>query len=262
MMKKKNVSYRLVNSFTIEINSDFHIEEYKKDGDVTKLVIKDEEIKLKDSFKFRFDERDIEYDINKIVKVDDGTYLLQTDKRNRTTLYILPLLGFLNTCDVKKKFNKKTLEEISKYCYNTYLINAYIGGEGIDSLEGYLYLKFRYSSHKTYQSVELLVTEHPLFVKIIDDRKSFIYIKLRIPGEYMEDIRLFLKGKYSKLSKDLKRNIMNFHKLHQKSNLYQILYKKDEDCNYRKILEKELNTCLKGAELDDVPSLEENLIKI
>lgn len=260
MLKKNGICYSILNSSTIELHTDFYVDEVVDDYNIVELKIRDESIKLKDTFKLPLGERKIPYEVNYITKINNSTYLLQTEIKNKTSQYLLPLLGKLLIPPIaKKQLSFDQIRDMEKYCHQSYLINAYIGGESIDRLDGYMYLKFRFSPHAIYQTVEdTIVKTHPLFVKIIDLGDSYTYIKLRIPKEDLIDVRTCLEGRYSELSKELKAKIIGFYSLNSKSNLFQILYGKDE---YRSLLERALGAIVEG-ELDSIPELNTELIML
>lgn len=264
MLTKNGINYKTINATTLEVSSKFHIEPTIEDFEITKLQIKNETIKLKDTFAFEKEERKLTYEINHIVDTGNNSFLLQSELKNKTSIYILPILRKLCIKDIRRKeeLNASTLREISKYCYNTYFINTLIEGDSIDTVTGNIYLKYMFSTHPTYQNMEHLVsTIHPYFNEVCDMNNRLTYIKFKVPNKYIGDLKCFLEGKYSKLSKELKRDIITFHEVSKKSNLYQILYEKDNpDCKYRQFLEKELGADLQGVELDDIPDAERNLI--
>jgi hypothetical protein len=262
-LKLGKFSLKIVNGSTIELISDVYVEETKINNEITEIRIKEHNIKISDTFTFDLSGVKTSYTITYISKVvsrnGKETYLLHTELRNKATYYVMPLLELLNV-PVKhsKSLEKPTVLEISKYCFNTYLINCYIGSFDGNVLDGYLYLKFRYSSHPTYQLLETLLQDHYLFIESIDD-KEFTYFKFKIPRTHIEDVSTFLDGGYSKLSQLLKNKIILFFKLDKKSTMYQILHKGDE---YRKQLEERVGGNLEGLELETIPTKENELIVI
>lgn len=260
MLKKNGICFKICNSSTIELSTEFYVEPVIRDFNIVELKIKNESIKLKQTFKFPLGDRILPYEINHITKIDNKTYLLHTEVRNKTTQYILPILEKINfQYSVKQQFSKEVLKDLEQYCKNTYLINAYLGGETKNRLDGYLYLKYRFSPHLIYQTLEQnLVNEHPLFVKIIDLGDTFTYIKFRIPIEFMDDVDMILDGRYTKLNNKTKKKIIDFYSLSPKSNLFQILTGGDE---YREQLSKELGFPISG-ELDSIPDINNELIQL
>lgn len=260
MLNKNGICYKICNSSTVELTTEHYVESVIKDFEIVELKIRDESIKLKQTFKFPLGDRILPYEINHITKVNNKIYLLHTEIKNKTTQYILPILGRVSyNYSIKKKFDRDALMDLEQYCKKTYLINAYLGGESIDRLDGYLYLKYRFSPHLIYQTLEEnIVNVHPLFVKVIDLGDTFTYIKFRIPIEFSRDIDLFLQGRYTKLSVQLKRRIVDFYALNPKSNMFQILTGGDE---YRQELTKELGFPIDG-ELDSIPDINNEIIRL
>lgn len=260
MLKKNGICYKICNSSTIELSSEHYIEPIIKDFSIVELRIRDETIKLRQCYKFPLGDRILPYEVNYISKIDNKTYLLHTEIKNKTTQYLLPLLGKVEyPTNIKKTFTKEILDDMQKYCKNTYLINAYLSGDSPERLEGYMYLKFRFSPHLVYQSLEeTLSTSHPLFVSIQDFGDSYTYIKFRIPVEFRNDLQKFLQGSYTQLSLKLKEAIVDFYSLSPKSNMHQILTGGKE---YREQLSKELGALIEG-ELDSIPDINNELIQL
>lgn len=250
-LKLGKLSLKVVNGNTIELSSSVYVEEQVEDEIITQIKdTQNNKIKLKDTFAFDLSGVRSIYEVNHITKILKNTYLLSTELRNKSTYYILPLLEKLSIPrTIRTVIPAGTLEEISRYCAHTYLINCYIGTLDGCILDGNIYLKFRYSSHKTYQTLESLLQDHGLYVETLEEG-NFTIFKFKIPKERKKDIELFLKGKYSQLSEGLKTEIVRFYKLDKLSNMYQILYQGEV---YRKKLEEWLNHDLKGLELESVP---------
>ena len=188
------------------------------------------------------------YEISTILRVEESKFILLTHLKNKTSLYLIPTLGKLELTTAASKLDPKTKDELTHYCQNTYLINAYLVKE-----TDYIDLLYRFSSHETYRLLEECLTGHPRLVKVIDGfkNKEYVIFRFNIPIDYLEDVKLFKKGKYSQMSKQLKRNIIKFHRLDSKSRLYQVLYKREE---LRKLLEEELNAKItESMELDSIP---------
>ena len=261
MINQHGISYKLINSTTLELNTQLYVDCEENDYEIVKLKIKDKEIKLKDTFKFEVGDSTITYEVNHINKISKGVYLLHTELRNKTTQYLLPILGkFTVSKKNLRTLNRADLSEILDYCTNTYLVNAYLEGGSIDTLSGYMYLKMKFSPLSIYQIFEETVIEtHPLFVKIIDNKDSYIYFKFVIPKEFLPDIKTFLQGRYSEMSMDLKKRIIHFYKLTVHSNFYHILEKEGK---YKEDLERELGVSLEGLELDSSPDIEKELIQL
>jgi len=188
------------------------------------------------------------YEVNTIIRLEENSFLLLTHLKNKTSLYILPVLDRLTLTAKASKLDYHTKQEITHYCANTYLINAYLGKDGktIDLL-------YRFSTHQTYRLLEECLLGHPRILKVVDGfkNKEYVIFRFNVPIDYVDDIELFRNGKYSQMSSRLKREIIKFHKFTSKSRVYQVLYKKEE---LRLLLERELAASIsEDSELDSVP---------
>lgn len=260
MLSRNGICYRICNSTTVELTTDKYVEPIIENHKIAVLLIGEEKISLKQSFVFPMSNRTVTYEINHIIKINDNMYLLKTELTNKTSQYILPILEKLPLNQTSKKlFSKDTLEDISRYCKDSYFVNAYLGSYANNELDGYLYLKFRFSPHDIYQAMEdIILHNHPLFCKVIDQKEEYTYYKFKIPIEFREDIKTFLGGKYTELSNVLKFRILKFYLANKESNIYQILYGKDD---YREKLSRELGHPIDG-ELDSIPELINEIIII
>jgi len=256
------ITLTIVSGTTIEVkSSSSYIEETVKDGVITDIRFRDNKISLGDSFNFDMCGVKSLYSIKEIRKISDKLYILNTHFRNKATYYIMPILEYL---EVPKRVRKKndltiaTVHELNKYCLNTYLINCYIGIHGGSIINGHLYLKFRYSNHETYQILENLISEHSLFVKTIE-HNNFTLFKFIVPKQFRKDLVLFLEGKYSQLSGELKSLIIKFHTLRKNSVMYQILHKEGV---LKRQMEALFQTDLSGLELESIPEMKNETIEI
>ncbi len=259
----KKISFTPLNSKTLELETTGVITEIKYSEDIhreiTSITIADDyKITRYGEIKIPQEDRVVCYEINHILQIDKKKFLLLTHLRNKCSTYLLPSLGLLGLSSKAKALNLKTQTEIAHYCYNTYLINAYINPKNLAFLE----LVFRFSTHNTYKLLEECLIEHPRFIKIIDGYKKDDYVAFRmeIPEEYQSDVITFFKGLYSEFSPGLKAEIIRFHRANKKSRLHQILYK---DPKLREFLEKELMATIPHTqELDSIPDRNQELIEI
>lgn len=205
--------------------------------------------------------RYIKYPVNDISIVNEKEFNLHSYKRNKTTTYLLPLLGPMNLVGSHPiDIPRGTQNEYSKYCVNTYLINAYIAQKKPKSI----YLVYRFSEHPTYKTYETLLYKHPKFIKIHEhSNQEFIVFEMDLGEEYREDIKLLMKGKYSELNRTTQVKIMRFYnprmfpESHKK--IAQILLRHKE---YREELSKRLGYNLpEEAELDDIPEPENEYLE-
>jgi len=258
-IKWKKTKLALSNSSCIELTSKNYVEpSYDEQGNIIKLDCKDGRVGLKETFTFNLSGVDTTYEIAKIEKAGLNHFLLITEPRNKTTIYMLPALGIMSVNEKKVREVKGSPYEFTRYGFNSYLVNAYIGIHSQFHLGEYLFLKYRYSNNDVYQLLENYLADHPLFIQP-EESGDFVYMKYRIPAQYKEDIGKFITGKYSRLSKELKSLITEFHELNPESNLYQILTKGDK---YRKKLEKFYDVDMSGLELEALPDIKQETINL
>lgn len=153
------------------------------------------------------------FNIQKIEKLTSGNkknsgYYLRTHKLNKTSQFIVPLLGL----------EKDSLLWDSQFC------NAFIG----HYKEGYgeaIYLLYRFESGEDFNMLDELITSYTYYDKSISPDSYHILFKLEIPSRCKQDIEYILEGKYSFISQEAKLCILNFFKGSKESPMGQILYK-------------------------------------
>ena len=259
----KKVILSPLNSSTLKLETEGVITEIEYsdtiEKDITSITINDfYRITKYGAFKIPFEDREVTYAINHINQVGEKEFTLCSELRNRTTLYILPALNTLPLTPKVKELNVSTQREMSRYCINTYLINAYLSTKKTTVLE----LVYRFSNHSTYKLLEECLMNHPGFIRAVDGYRQDDYVsfKIEIPKEHHIDTTTFLRGLYSELSSKLKTQILKFHRLGKKSRLYQVLYKQEE---LRHHLEEELGIELSPSlELDSIPDRNQEFIEL
>lgn len=252
-----------LNSTTLELTTTGVVTDISYSNDlsreITSITIGDEyRITKYGTIKIPFADRTVIYDINYIRKTNSKKFILLSHLRNRATTYILPCLDILSVTKLNSDIAVETKFEISRYCLNTYLINAYIDSKNPKRLE----LVFRFSSHSTYKQLENCLLDHPEFIKINEGYKKDDYVSfvLGVPEDFQKDVIYFLRGQYSSLSEELKKNILKFHRASKKSRLYKVLYKQ---ADLRTELEEALGTRLNPEqELDSIPDRQQEFIEL
>jgi hypothetical protein len=165
-------------------------------------------------------------------------YILLSHKRNKTCTYLLPSLS------MNKKYTKPYFTGIDNYITWGYLCNCYIHDNK------FLNLVYRWCSNDTFKHLEMILINHPQYV-IKMDQNEFVIFQFRIPDEHLNNVDLFLKGKYSKFTDKLKQQIIHFHQFLANQRVTQTLFKKKE---LRIMWEKELAMSLdENVELDSKP---------
>jgi hypothetical protein len=202
----KNANMIELYTNTIEVPEEINTET----GEIKGITIGNKTIKVGDKFSHGYEEIPSSYEVSKIMKGGDPKvsfrhkYTILSHERVKTTDYILPCLG-----QTKGYFDVEG-----------YLVNAYLGKK-----DNKLYLLYRFAKTKFYDDLEKRLLNHPRLVKIDNSIPGYDVFVYSIPEQHLEDIELFKKGKYSKLSDALKTKIKVFYGLNVKSNLWKILTK-------------------------------------
>lgn len=259
----KKITFIPLSSATLKLETTGVVTDISYSEDISREIIsitinEDYRITKYGAITIPSEDRNIVYEINYIIRTGDKEFLLLSHLRNRTSVYLLPALGVLELTPKTKELNLSTQKEISRYCYNTYLINAYINSENM----GILDLVYRFSNHSTYKLFEDCLMKHSGFIKIVDSYKKDDYVsfKLEIPERFKSEVIPFLRGLYSELSKELKTKIIKFHKANKNSDLFKILFKSPK---LREELEEKLGTTLDiNQELGSIPNRQDEFIDI
>ena len=178
------------------------------------------------------------YNIARIHKISDNSFLIQNSIPTKTKHFILPVLGSFK----------------EDYYYNTLLINCYLSKS-----HNSLYLEYRFISGVMFNLLDKFLREHDQLIRVINPDYSTIIYEMEIPSHYLKDVKLFIEGKYSQFSDRMKKRILTFHKYTQNGETYKILYK---DTSRRKQLEFDYGVEISAdSELFDIPTLEDEYYK-
>jgi len=122
------------------------------------------------------------YEINKIERLNNTTYLVNTSLATKTKQFILPCL---NEGTTNKEY----------FLYDTLLENVYLGASklSLEDSENTLLLLYRYSESELYRQFESRIIKHPMFIKKIDINYYQVMFLFNI-SKYTEDIRKFKYG--------------------------------------------------------------------
>jgi len=177
------------------------------------------------------------YNITKITKISDTSFLISHTIPTETKYFLLPTLG-----DYKQDFS-----------FDDLLINCYLKKGATNCIV----LLYRFIPGTQFNLLDKSLKEHGLFVSLSNPSYTTVAYEMEIPVQYQKDVSIFLKGKYSELSTRLKERILAFHHYNRYGNMAKVLYKNSE---YRKQLEIDLGGNLpKDAELHPIPNLEREL---
>jgi len=174
--------------------------------------------------------------------------------RNKSLGYILPLTFQMGKGKITDYWS------LSNYPQNL-LINSYL-----------VYEKFVYSNciylvykkqvnnpiYKVFETKYL--TGHKNFISQDEDTNDFNIYALRIENNFLDDYKLILQGKYSKISSEAKVQIIRFAQADKNDRIYQVLNK---DPRLKKELEERIGCYIDDdADLSDIIDLNNETLKI
>lgn len=167
----------------------------------------------------------VPYKINSISLNNKGdSYELSSAKLNKSSLFILPMLG-----GTRKLF-----------MFDSLFVNAFIN---INDYKNCICLVYRFSGDPLFLKFEQALKQFRTFKDTFDPSPHFVAFVFDVPTKYEEDYDKFIAGKYSKLTPQFKTRIMDFHSFNIYGEMAQILF---QDEKRRKRLSEEL-----GVELDE-----------
>lgn len=241
----KTIKVKTLDSCRIEIIPDSYVEEtYGEDNQIISLNIGGGlNIAVGDNFVSELETFKIPYKVNFIERCGLAKrYVLISHKRNKSCTYLLPTL-------MMKNYTKSFFTGIDDLSNFGYLINCYIKDNK------FLNLQYRWCSNTSFRKMEMMFVDHPQYT-LKCDNEEFVLFQFRIPDEFLNDVNLFLTGKYSKFTNKLKEQIIKFHRFLPGHRVSQTLYKKKE---LKVFWEKELAMRLDDCELESKPIIKEEL---
>jgi len=152
------------------------------------------------------------YKVNFMYKEDKSKIRINEFEDTMSSIYITPLLG------LKKEH----------LLLDTNFINTYIEHYNFKhNLGEYIYLIYRYIPIGYYAKfIEILQKQKGCINYLKDSDKRFDCFVFKTDEKFINDVKLLLKGKYSKISEEAKKLILNFHnQTNPETPLAQILYK-------------------------------------
>lgn len=156
--------------------------------------------------------------IEKRTSNKDLYYILSIAKRTKSSTFLLPMLG-----------GHKDL-----YFWNVLLLNCFIATtEDKDCIA----LLYRWSSDPLYLKFEKALTKFRSFKRRYDPSPDCVMFIFNVPKKSLRNYIKFINGKYSKMSKQYKFNVLEFHDKDLYDNIGQVLFKTEKR---RLMLEKKL----------------------
>jgi len=196
-------------------------------GNIEQLIFTEEyRIVLGDTLKIRNGSIDYEYDVMYIKQIDNTHFTIESTKKNKSSIFILPLIADKNGSDFLN--------------YSSYFFNSYLYYVGFDTYNdgNHLFVEYRFFDTEFFYEMEKRLTSLPGYIKSIQPNRNFTVYIFKIPELFEKDIKLFLKGKYSSISTTAKARIILFHKVKVKDYIAQIL---SRDKDLRKKMELEFD---------------------
>lgn len=151
------------------------------------------------------------YKVSEIKKSSNSAtgYELYTFRKVSTTgNFLFPLLG----------------EDRNYWRWNIEFTNAFIGDEyHHDGTE--VSLLYRFGGTKNFSDFEAELLSRPDFISSSDPDKYHTIYKFKLNSKYLNDIKLIMSGKYSKISDAAKARILEFHGSDKTKPIGQVLYR-------------------------------------
>jgi len=221
------LQFTVINCRVLNVIASSAVEEIKVDSEISELIFTNG---IKISIGSEVNVRNEFYKVQSIKKAkpEDGVtgYLLYTSILNKTSMFILPMLG----------------HDRAKFKWNSAFMNSFVEIEGDTQDSENLYLWYRYLPSVDMEIFEDFIVSLPTYVNMKDVDKHHVLYKLAISEAYLPDYRLIKEGKYSQITEITKKRILDFHSSTKERPLGKILYKTEAR---KKELEKQL-----GVELD------------
>jgi len=236
LLNINDLNTEFINARVIVIKCPISVEvTYDSDYFISSVRTKKYEISVGNELEHNFENIPSKFKVLSIKELEmskDGyrRFGLVCGVHNKVEQYLLPTLY------VKNKFTPSTM-----------MLDVYYLGSFISLEEKMLVVCYRYSRADLYRELESFLKTHPRFVKVNSvNTIDYYYFKIN-----WDDVSNFIDGNYSKLSNNLKLNIINFYKLGRKDFITKVLYK---DPTLKKEIESRLDILLDDTlELDSKP---------
>tara|TARA_R110000824_G_scaffold158969_5_gene333096 strand:- start:3942 stop:4685 length:744 start_codon:yes stop_codon:yes gene_type:complete len=239
-VKCEEVMFKPVNALTFRLlGGTTSIIPTEKDGEIISLEFSNG-IFLEKGSTTEVEKRPYKLNIfEKIIKDDKLFYDIKVADRNKSSIFILPMLG-----------GSKHL-----MMYNQLLMNAFIGSDENDDC---IILLYRFSRDPLFYKFEQALKKFKNFKRCYDPTPYFVTFVFDIPKEHRRNMLLFKQGKYSQLQDIYKLKILEYHGLDVDSPIGHILFRADQ----RRIeLETKLGTTLpEDSELFDIMNKDEEIL--
>jgi len=181
------------------------------------------------------------YRINSITSrpgIGHSIYDLRIAHRTKASVYVLPMLPGPKHA----------------YFFHQFFMNSFIATPEEDNVIAVLY---RYSGIKSFVEFEAALKKLTIFQRMEDLGPTTLYV-FKVPEKWEEDYKHFIAGRYSKMSNEYKKRILEFHNVDKKNVYGQILYKDEKIAQERRRHIEEMvgEQLLPHEELQSSPELE------
>ena len=167
----------------------------------------------------------IKYKVNLIEQIIINKtiyYDVHMAKRTKSSIFVLPMLG-----------GNKNL-----FFWDRLFVNAFLE---TPEEKNCIALLYRWSSDPLFIKFEKALSQFKDFRKKYDPNPYYVLFVFDVPNKHKTNYKLFKNGKYSKLSKTYKIEILDFHDLEMFNEVGQILF---QDPKRKKIMENKLGVIL------------------
>jgi hypothetical protein len=203
----KYIEISILDASTIIITGKYAINDRVKTNDtLVSICLEDLLIEVGSPFTVTMDNTHYQFDVVKILEVNN-TFKIITTLRNKSRLFILPLLG-----------NDYKFFSIDKYLINTFLVK--------EESEVYNKLFLLYFSKNTeeYVTLEDRLFAHLNFIQSYECDNNTL-MEFDVPTEFQFEVETFVQGLYSKFRVQNKHKILNFWKNYSNNTVYNLINK-------------------------------------
>lgn len=132
--------------------------------------------------------------------------------KNKTIGYVLPFLNNNGKIELDFFWSNRDLGNFPTNLF----VNAFSKCEEFPELESHIFLLYKFSPNPIFQNFENKLSYLPEFVQAYDPDKYHRMFVFKIPEEYLDTLKMFREGKFSKFKESYKAAILKFHKLDSK----------------------------------------------
>jgi len=118
------------------------------------------------------------------------------------------------------------LKDVVKY--RPSVANVFIGDDSYPSLDGNIFVLYKFSASIEFLAYEEYMKNHDLYVTAYDPDEKHLMMVFKVPPKHKEDFKLLTESKYSKVSEKYKQKILTFHAISKNHPVADVLYKPEK----------------------------------